>query len=124
MIFLSIAIIEILHAKLITKFGGINGIRDVGLLESALAYPQMLHQMAEEQDIHKIAAAYIFHLIKNHSFIDGNKRIAVLAMLTFLQLNNTLIEIPDQDLYELAIKAADSSINESDIAFELRKYTN
>ena len=85
--FLQIADILEIHQTLIDLFGGMPGIRDEGLLESALSQPQatffgeLLHPTIHEQ-----AAAYLYHIAKNHPFLDGNKRTAYGAMETFLRL--------------------------------------
>ncbi len=122
--FLTPDTIKTLHTKLIERFGGIDGMRDNGLLESAIAYPQMLHEMAGEQNVCTLAAAYCTHLIKNHPARDGNKRMAILVMLTFLQLNNKKLKIPNNKLYDLAIMAATSQIDETTIAQKLNQYAN
>lgn len=119
--FLPLDTIKLLHTQLIRNFGGIDGIRDEGLLDSAIAYPRMLHEMGNEQDVFKIAAAYCSHIIKNHPALDGNKRLAVLAMLVFLKLNGKNLHIPQEELYELAINAATSQIDENKITLQLHK---
>lgn len=120
--FLPLDIVKLLHNELIYNFGGTDGLRDERLLDSALAYPQMIHQMAQEHDPYKIAAAYCTHIIKNHPALDGNKRLAVLIMLVFLELNDMNIEIPNDDLYEAAIQAATSQIKEDELAERLKQY--
>lgn len=88
-----------LHAEQISRFGGSLGIRDEGLLRSALAQPnaafgdELLHPTLEAQ-----AAAYLFHLAKNHPFVDGNKRIAVACCLVFLVLNGFQLD-PELDSF-------------------------
>ncbi len=119
--FLEIALILDLHEELIDQFGGSFGCRDRGLLESALAYPQLLHAIGMERDKYVLAAAYGYHLINNHPFIDGNKRIGALAMLTFLRINGVLIRIGHEKLYDLAMRMARSEIDEHSIAVELEQ---
>lgn len=114
--FIPSEVLKQLHSKLITEFGGMDGWRDEGLLEAANAYPQMFHEMAGENDVRKIAAAYCYHLIKNHAAVDGNKRIAMLSMLIFLRLNGAQCSLSEQELYELAIQAASGKIAEAEIA--------
>ena len=76
------------HETQIALYGGSSGIRDTGLLESALAMPQMSFGGAFlHVDHYEMAAAYLFHIISNHPFIDGNKRTGAVAALTFLDLN-------------------------------------
>ena len=86
--FVSKTMVLSIHARQIERFGGTPGVRDEGLLESALAQPQatfggdFLHPTISEQ-----AAAYLYHIAMNHPFIDGNKRTAFAVMDTFLRLN-------------------------------------
>src|SRR5262245_390080 len=88
-----------IHRDQIARHGGSEGIRDLGLLNSALAMPmatfggQFLHS-----DLYEIAAAYLFHLVKNHPFLDGNKRVGAVAANVFLFMNDVRFE-PDQDKY-------------------------
>jgi death on curing protein len=79
--------VKILHAEAINLFGGAQGIRDEDLLQSALARPQNLHAYNEDATLFELAASYGFGLAKNHAFIDGNKRVALLAIRAFLFRN-------------------------------------
>ena len=79
--------VRILHSEVL-HFGGSPGIRDVGLLQSALARPLHRYEYGEEVDLFDVAAAYGFGLAKNHPFIDGNKRVALIAMRAFLFQNS------------------------------------
>lgn len=120
--FLSFDTVVDLHTMLTDQFGGLHGLRDENLLESAIIYPQMLHTLGLEQNVSILAAAYCYHLIQNHPFIEGNKRIGTLAMMTFLRINGHIVSIPKTKLYELAISVATSQLREHDIAHELEKY--
>ena len=111
-----------LHKRVINRFGGIHGIRDENLLDSAVAYPRMLYKLGNEKNIYLLAASYSYHLTKNHAFIDGNKRIGTLAMTTFLAMNDHDISIPNARLYELAMLTATSQITEQELANELEQY--
>jgi death-on-curing protein len=119
--FLTINKIIELHKRLIDRFGGMHGIRDDNLLDSAVTYPRMLYTLGNEKNIYLLAAAYAYHLIKNHPFIDGNKRIGTLAMITFLAMNDHDISIPNARLYELAMLTATSQITERELADELER---
>ena len=79
--------------------------------------------MGAEKNLYTLAAAYSFHLIQNHSFVDGNQRIGTLTMMTFLRMNQFDIDIPNKELYNLAMKIATSKTNEEMIALELKKYS-
>ncbi len=118
--FLSTSIVIYLHKDLNVQFGGLIGIRDKRLLESALAYPQLLCSIGTEQDLYILAAAYCYHLIANHPFVDGNKRIGALAMLVFLRINGVLCRPSKDELYNFAIGCATSQISEEKIASILK----
>src|SRR5260370_603870 len=88
-----------IHRDQIARYGGASGIGDVGLLQSALAQPpasfggQFLHA-----DLFEMAAAYLFHIVQNHPFIDGNKRVGTVAAIVFLKLNNHSINATQDEL--------------------------
>jgi len=84
-----------LHAEALRLFGGLAGVRDVGLLQSALARPQHLHAYGASPDAFALAAAYGLGIARNHPFVDGNKRTALLAIRAFLFLNGYRF-VPDQ----------------------------
>jgi death on curing protein len=102
--FLTYGAVLRIHDRQLERFGGTPGLRDQGLLESALAQPEAtfggeyLHPTMHEQ-----AAAYLYHLAMNHPFVDGNKRTAFAAMDTFLRLNGCQLELSDQQVYEIVI---------------------
>jgi death-on-curing protein len=108
-----------IHAEQLALFGGPSGIRDPGLLESALARP--LSKWAKgETDLPALAAAYAYGLAKNHPFVDGNKRIAFLAMMIFLRLNG--IPFQPQPLLATAImiEVAAGAVREDGLARWIR----
>lgn len=117
MIFLMVNDICRLHDYAIHEFGGLAGVRDQALLESAAAQPQMI-VFGEylHKDIFHMAAAYCFHIIKNHPFVDGNKRTGLLVSMTFLQMNGIAIEADVDSLYNLAVAVACSELNKEQIA--------
>src|SRR5437867_3158804 len=88
-----------IHARQIAEHGGSDGVRDMGLLESALARPQNLHAYEPDADIPALAAAYAFGIVKDHPFIDGNKRTGYVAMRTFLVLNGIEFTATQKDKY-------------------------
>ena len=109
---------------MIDRYGGSMGVRDHGLLESAIAAPQSgfggqyLHS-----DKYQMAAAYLFHITKNHPFIDGNKRVGAMAAFVFLKLNNLTLTVT-QVGYERIVRAvAESKITKEDIAQFFRAHT-
>ena len=86
--FLSVEDVLALHAMSLERFGGDTGIRDLGLVESAIAQPQASYEGQWLHDgLAEMAAAYLYSLVSNHAFVDGNKRIGVFAALQFLELN-------------------------------------
>lgn len=91
----------------VTRYGGEFGIRDLGLLSSAIAVPQasfgghVLHS-----DLFEIAAAYAFHIYQNHPFLDGNKRVGLASALVFLDLNGVIMSDPEDKLYPLMMRVA------------------
>lgn len=105
-----------MHSLLIQETGGSDGVRDEGLLESALNLP---FQSFDGEDIYKTiqakAARLGFSLINNHPFADGNKRIGILAMLVFLEMNGIEIICTDEELVELGLGVADSSVSYKDL---------
>lgn len=112
-----------IHDEMIARHGGSGGIRDEGLLESAIAMPQAsyggewLHETTFDQ-----AVAYLFHLIQNHPFVDGNKRVGLAAGLIFLEMNGIIIEVPDKELYDLTMSIASGKTTKPEIADFLRKH--
>jgi death-on-curing protein len=121
--FLALDEVLAVHAHQIARYGGAPGLRDRGLLESALAMPaaafggEMLHPSLHEQ-----AAAYLFHLVKNHPFVDGNKRVGLACCLTFLRLNELRIDATDDALVELVFGVAEGHLSKADAAVFLRQH--
>ena len=115
--FLGVEDVLLLHADQVDLYGGEHGVRDLGLLESAVAQPQaafggqFLHT-----DIFEMAAAYLFHIVQNHPFIDGNKRTGLVAALVFLDLNGIELEAPKGSLYDLTMSVATGQIGKQEIA--------
>ena len=101
----------------IARYGGDQGVRDLGLLDSALAQPRASfggHYLHE--DIYAMAAAYLYHIVQNHPFFDGNKRAGAVAALAFLDLHGIEIEAPPGSLYELTLSVATGQADKERIA--------
>jgi death on curing protein len=117
--FLSLDEVLELHADQISSFGGTPGLRDEGLLESALAQPQatfggqFLHPTISEQ-----AAAYLYHIAMNHPFIDGNKRTAFAVTDTFLRLNGCALNLTDDEVYDLVMRVARGTMTKEELSTE------
>lgn len=118
--FLSKAIVEQLHTDSLALFGGAAGVRDEGLIESALASARNTF-LYGYGDLFEIAASYAFHIAEAQAFLDGNKRTAVAAALTFLQGNDVQFEIDELELYDAMICIASRRITKADLAEIFRK---
>ena len=120
-LFLTLAEVIAVHADQITRYGGRDGVRDFGLLESALAQPEAsfagewLHHGLQE-----MAAAYAYHLCQDHPFIDGNKRTALACALVFLELNGLGVRDPQGRLKSAMLGVASGTMRKSEFAQLLR----
>lgn len=115
--FLTIDDVLAIHAHMIDRYGGSHGIRERGLLESAVAMPEATFAGTElHATLHEQAAAYLFHLVMNHPFVDGNKRVALAAALTFLGLNDVVIRATDDELVELVLGVIAGANNKASVA--------
>jgi death-on-curing protein len=121
--FLSLAEVLKIHRDQIERYGGDPGIRDLGLLQSALAMPaagfggRFVHG-----DLYEMAAAYLFHIVQNHPFVDGNKRTGVVAALVFLALNNVVIEAEEDDLERVVRAVAEGEAAKATVSEFFRKH--
>ncbi|MDY7093489.1 MAG: type II toxin-antitoxin system death-on-curing family toxin [Acidobacteriota bacterium] len=122
-VFLTLDEVLALHQDQVRRYGGLPGIREQGLLSSALGAVsatfdgQFLHQ-----SLYEMAAAYLFHLAQNHPFIDGNKRIALAAALIFLWMNDVEIEVEDDQLTDLVFGVARGEVTKSQVAVFLQSH--
>lgn len=118
-------IVDAIHSELLLEHGGAAGITAGGedLLESALARPKNRLAYEPDSDLATLAAAYLFGLVKNHSYVDGNKRVGFAAAATFLLLNGLRLTASEADAYDAVIGAVEGSRTESDIADWLREHT-
>jgi len=110
------AMVVALHGESLAMFGGRPGIRDPGMLDSALARPRNRLGYEPDTDLWGVAAAYGFGLARNHPFVDGNKRIAVLAIAVFLALNGRRFDPDEVDEVRTITALADGAIDEADLA--------
>jgi death-on-curing protein len=119
--FLDIDDVLEIHASQIAEHGGSEGLRDRGLLESAIAQPMaQFDGQFLNQDLFEMAAALLLSLVRNHPFVDGNKRTALLAALTFLDLNGHSIDRPYRILIAMTIEVSAGSIGKELAAKVLR----
>lgn len=110
-----------IHQLQIAEHGGGAGVRDIGLLESALARPENIAAYEPDADIARLAAAYTFGIVKNHPFVDGNKRTGYVVMETFLVRNGYALNATPQDKYTTFLALAEGSLSEDDLAAWLRE---
>lgn len=110
-----------MHKRQIAEHGGTEGIRDEGLLLSALARPENLHAYGDNPDIAALAASYAFGIAKNHPFLDGNKRTALVVAVTFLNLNGYDFDAPGEETYTMFLQLAEGSISEEELAAWFRE---
>src|SRR5688500_8117089 len=110
-----------MHLELIAEHGGSPGVRDAGLLESALARPRNIAAYGNPT-LYDLAAAYAFGLTCNHAFIDGNKRIAFVAMVVFLEINGYELSAPQVEAYEAMLALAAGEMTEAQLAVWLEKF--
>jgi death-on-curing protein len=121
--FLTLDEVLALHEDQIRRYGGTPGLRDQGLLSSALGTVratfggQFLHQ-----SLFEMAAAYLFHLAQNHPFLDGNKRVALASALIFLWMNDREVEAEEDALTELVMGVAKGRVSKSEVAVFLQAH--
>jgi death-on-curing protein len=122
-IFLSLDEVIEIHRDMITRYSGGAGIRDLGLLQSALAMPQatfggqFLHA-----DLYEMGAAYLFHIVQNHPFVDGNKRVGAMTTFTFLKLNGLTLRSPETEFEKVVLAVAQGKLGKAAVAEFLRKH--
>jgi len=116
-VFLTLGEVIEIHRNQIERYGGDPGIRDLGLLQSAMAVPaagfggRYLHT-----DLFEMAAAYLFHITQNHPFINGNKRTGAVASLVFLSLNDVEIEADEEEFERIVLGVAEGNIAKASVA--------
>lgn len=123
MIFLTVAEVMGLHSKLTAKTGGSDGLRDRGLLESAVYSAQTCFGGEEVYPtLAEKAARLMYALVSNHAFVDGNKRIGLLVMLTTLRLNGTALKFTQAELIEFGLSAASGEAKYDEILNWIRQH--
>lgn len=121
-IFLDVEDVLELHQSQIEAHGGSPGLRDRGLLESAVAQPEVSFDgVYAHEGLFAMAAAYLFHIVKNHPFVDGNKRAGFLSAMVFLDINGVGIDHPSEELYDLTMGVAEGRIDKATVAVELER---
>jgi len=124
-VFLSLAEVLEIHQDQIERYGGESGLRDLGLLHSALAMPAAgtgggyVHE-----DLFEMAAAYLFHIVRNHPFVDGNKRTGAVAALVFLVLNGVEADAEEEEFEQAVVAVAEGRWGKSALTEFLRKHSH
>lgn len=119
--FLAIEAVLAIHHDQIATFGGLHGVRDQGLLESALGQARQTYSYTK--DLHEAAAQYAYSIAKNHPFLDGNKRTAADCMLTFLVLNRIEPTLSPEQLFECMLQVAVGELSRAKLAARLREHS-
>jgi death-on-curing protein len=111
-----------IHRRQLAQHGGSAGVRDLGLLASALARPQNLFAYAQTPpDLAALAASYAFGLVRNHPFVDGNKRTALVVLRTFLRLNGRDLVATQEEKYRAVLALADGQMSETEFGDWIRQ---
>ena len=119
---LSRSVVGVLHTHQVREHGGSLGVRDEGLIQSALERPRNKWRYDQAADLADLAAAYGYGLVKNHGFLDGNKRAAFMAAYVFLGLNDYDIEASEPEVVQVMLDLAASKWTETDFANWIREH--
>ena len=111
-----------IHQRQISEFGGSEGVRDMGLLQSALARPQNAFHYNQVTSLTRLAVAYAFGIAKNHAFIDGNKRTALVTSFLFLMKNDFIIKATDEERFTAILSVAEGIMDEEQLTQWLDKH--
>jgi len=123
-LFLSLAEVLLIHRDQIDLYGGEPGLRDLGLLQSALAMPSAgFGEKFFHQDLFEMAAAYLYHIALDHPFVDGNKRCAFVAAYVFLRMNDIVLTLTDAQIERMSFETAQGKLRKQDIAALLKRHS-
>jgi death-on-curing protein len=118
---LSRSVVGIIHTDQIREHGGTFGVREEGLIESALDRPRNKWAYDQGVDLADLAAAYGYGLVTNHGFVDGNKRVAFMAVYTFLGINDYELDVSEPEVVRTMLDLAASRLTESQFAVWIRE---
>jgi death-on-curing protein len=122
-VFLTLDEVIALHADQIERCGGRPGIRDLGLLQSALGTPSATFEgRFLHEDLHEMAAAHLFHIVRNHPFVDGNKRVGLMVLLAFLGLNSRRLDANAQEVEDLVLGIARGRASKAEAAVLVQQH--
>jgi death-on-curing protein len=116
-------VVDVVHLDLVREHGGMQGTRDEGALEAALARPRQRWAYGDNPDIAALAAAYAFGLARNHPYHDGNKRIAFVTMAVFLGLNGRRIDATEEEVVAVMLELAEGTLAEDVLAEWIRSHS-
>jgi death-on-curing protein len=115
------AAVRAMHAELIAEHGGREGLRDPGLFSSALARPKNSRVYGRSSSIFDLAALYATEIVRNHPFVDGNKRVALMAMYAFLGMNGYCLEAPETESVGIMLALAAGEVDEKSLSRWINK---
>ncbi len=116
-IFLEFGEVLLIHKDQLERYGGTAGIRDIGLLQFASGMPRAgIADRYLHEDIFEMAAAYLYHIVRDHPFVDGNKRTGAVAALVFLAMNDIEITLENDELENMVSSVAEGSKTKADVA--------
>jgi death-on-curing protein len=123
-IFLTLDEVVEIHRDMIERYGGSAGIRDLDLLESAIAMPQAgMGDQYFHSTLFEMAAAYLFHIVQNHPFVDGNKRVGAMAAFVFLKLNGFAMNAKEAEFERMVRQIAEGQSKKAQIAIFFQQNT-
>ena len=122
-VWIELPLVQAIHERLLAEHGGASGIRDRGLLDSALARPRQIFHYDDAANLTRLAAVYMVGVAKNHAFVDGNKRIAFMTGYVFLARNGLLLIASETEATETMLAVAAGSLNETELEEWLNKNT-
>jgi death on curing protein len=117
------AAVRAMHAELIAEHGGVEGLRDPGLLSSALARPKNRSAYGKSPSIFDLAAVYGSAMVRNHPFIDGNKRVALMVVYAFLEMNGHRLEAPEVEAAGIMLALAAGNVDVRALSGWLKQYS-
>ena len=117
------AAVRAMHAELIAEHGGVEGLRDPGLLSSALARPKNRRAYGKSSSIFDLAAVYGAAMVRNHPFIDGNKRVALMVVYAFLEMNGHRLEAPEAEAAGIMLALAAGKVDEMALSAWLKQHS-
>jgi death-on-curing protein len=115
--------VRAMHAELIADHGGVEGLRDPGLLSSALARPKNRRVYGRSSSIFDLAAVYGTGIVRDHPFIDGNKRVALMVVYAFLEMNGYRLEAPEVEAVGIMLALAAGEVDERTLSEWLQQYS-